>query len=299
MTVTKVGVLPAAGMAPVEEDVRSLPEVRQAQVLALMDQLDEEAIIAEIHGAAPDKFAYRIELDTQEGKREVVGLGKVGVDLIVRKLADKGIVLREVESRWEDHGDYATFEITVQRVRVGKPAILEDGRMVQPEVLLETHKGFKRQEKKTKKRDGRMIENRFWFEVGYAKAVRNAQRRFLPEEQVARMIRGAIASGKLGVFDEKGEAKAPPPTPPPDPRSLSALLVDLNKAYGKGIADADLDATLQKVTKGKLGWPIPDKIEEKYAEKVKGALRRALVKAPPIAATSEPVPEAEVEDTPF
>lgn len=307
MTVTKIPTLPAAGTPVIEASVRNLPVAPQSHALALFDELDEEAIIAEIQGAAPDRFAYEIEIKTQDGPRKVIGLGKVGVDMLIRKLSDKGIVFREVETKWEDKGEYATFEVTVQRCRIGKPVMLENGKMATPEVALETHKGYKLQSKTTTTRDGRKVPNNFWFEVGFQKATRNAHRRFLPEEQVSRMIRSAIDDGKFRKFDASGKEQPVAPAKPEERAiSLNAAVIDVVNAYGKAINDENCAAVVKAVSKGKLGWPLPAEIAPAYEKKVRAALEKMVAAAPkpkqeppaPAPAAAPSAPPAS-EDTPF
>lgn len=70
----------------------------------LMDRLDEQALIREMEGIAVRELVYVIK-GGKDGKEDVEGLSKVGVDECARMLVRDGQVIRETDLRFELIGE--------------------------------------------------------------------------------------------------------------------------------------------------------------------------------------------------
>lgn len=165
---------------------------------ALMDRLDDDAIVAELEGRIVDVLVYRIKDSTG---RITEGLSKPGVDACVREMCKQGEVLRELELEvTENEREY------LAKCKVGRYAVKfnpETGET--KEVLLDTAFGVKRQAKFYD--DGR--PNIFAFEQACMKAARNAKFRLIPEDLKQRLIALAKKEGKVHEREEGGQASTP------------------------------------------------------------------------------------------
>lgn len=157
----------------------------------VMDAWDDAVIVRELHGEAPrGKLVYQFR---QQGK-DVVGLGKEGVDFACELLSHQGQVIREIDLSYEIRGEGTEQEAHFQ-AKAGRFAIGTAG-----ELPLETVIAVKRQPLYQGDR-----LNPHWFEHGAMKALRNARVRLLPlilREHVMAMAR---ADGR--VQQDSGKRK--------------------------------------------------------------------------------------------
>ena len=169
-----------------------------------MDALDDDAIIAELRGAAMKEYIYSFE----QGDTKVTGLSKVGVDAAVAEMAKKGEVIREMEVdvHWLE-------DAVVVLVKAGRYLVSKEGK----EILLETSFGSKRQTTKMtvygkdqfgrrKREEINLVEDPFFFEKALSKAARNAKRRMIPEDLITMVIAEATKEGKIRRVDADGDA---------------------------------------------------------------------------------------------
>ena len=193
-----------------QQDEQISTTVMPWEPFSLMEQLDDEAILAELRGGTLGAYVYSFQQDGHE----VTGLSKVGVDMAVSQMALKGEVIREddVKVEWSPDRQEVFFIVKAQRFLVSK-----DGR----ELLLQTAMGAKRQEvyMKVHPRDrfGRpdmakweKVEDPFFFEKGMSKAARNAKRRLIPEDLIVKIVTEAAAQGKtkkVGGSDAVNKAR--------------------------------------------------------------------------------------------
>lgn len=162
--------------------------VRESQdIFQKFDELDDQIIIAEIENRIVDEWVYHFKQDNQD----VWGIGKAGIDGCVSELGKKGIALREEGITYAidpTNPQYVLFTAVVSKHFIGK-----DG----AEAAVERVIGTKRQWTKLKKSDGNLIDNKFWFEQGSIKALRNAKSRLIPEDIKAKVIAFAKEKGKV------------------------------------------------------------------------------------------------------
>lgn len=180
---------------------------------ALMDRLDDQAIMAELRGGSLKELIYSFE---QDG-RKVVGLSKEGVDNACRELAKQGEVIREIDLRVEREEDEVYVSVLAARFAVSK-----EGK----EIELDSGWGVKRQPKKmriyTRDSFGKIVHNEdgspkvqhiedpFYYEKAVGKAARNARRRMIPESLIASIIESATSEGRVRqVGPRQGQQRAP------------------------------------------------------------------------------------------
>lgn len=147
-------------------------------VLAQIDALDEQQVIARLTGGLPEvtqKWVYSFP--------GVVGLSIDGVQEAARHLATQGEAIEQVWVHMDDQNENEAF-FTACAVRY---AVSPTGQRVELDRAIRA----KRQPKFTKLRNGGTQANEFWYEVGVAKALRNAVEALLPEAIKAHMIKAA------------------------------------------------------------------------------------------------------------
>lgn len=152
-----------------------VPAQQQRDVYAIMDQMDDDLIKAEIENRITETWVYSFQADG----RPQIGLSKVGVDACCTEMAKDGKrVIREGRPQMEidpTNAEYILFTCPASRFKINK----EDGR----EIQFETVYGVKRQWTRMRlRREGRVVEDPFWYEKGVAKAGRNARSRLIPED---------------------------------------------------------------------------------------------------------------------
>ena len=141
-------------------------------VLALIDELEDTAIIEAVSGKVSETWVY--EFRGPDGK-PVRGLSVIGVENAAREAAKKGEAIREIDCRLEYEDDREARFVA----RAGRYAIGANGQ----EVLLDVAIRAKRQPKWGKRAQGGgeyFIDA--WYEIGVSKANRNAKAALLPEE---------------------------------------------------------------------------------------------------------------------
>lgn len=166
--------------------------IESYDVFARFDQLDDRAIIAELEGRVLEAWVYHFP---QEGK-DVWGIAKEGADECVHRMAKDGVAIREEDLTWET--DPTNPEFVLFKATVSKYLVSEDGSR---EAKLDTVIGTKKQWIMMKRRDGHIAQNKFWFEQGSQKAIRNAKLRLIPAEIKAAVIAYAKKHKKVKTLD--------------------------------------------------------------------------------------------------
>ena len=170
----------------------ALPE--RLDPFQMMDRLDDEAIIAELEGMIIEDLVYHFK----DGRQDIWGLAKAGVDEAVKQMAKKGEVIREASLEWEIDRERseAFFKVLAGRYAVNSAGV---------EIRLDTAFGTKRQPMKYGTK-----QNPHWFEQGSMKAARNAKLRLVGAELKAKIL--ALAKKTKRVRDVN-----PPPQDNDDP----------------------------------------------------------------------------------
>ena len=163
----------------------------------VMDAWDNEVIVRELRGETPrGKLVYQFR---QQGK-DVVGLGKEGVDFACQLLVHQGQVIRELDLSYIIRGE-GTEQEAHFTAKAGRFAIGTQG-----ELALETVIATKRQPLYNPVRStGEMVLNPHWFEQGSQKALRNARMRLLPLELREFVMAQARDQGR--VQQDSGQRK--------------------------------------------------------------------------------------------
>ena len=151
----------------------------------LMDKLDDDLIKQELEGKLPTVLTYHFK----DKGQEIWGLSKAGVDECKNSLAKRGEVIREIECSYTEDKD--EFRFTSKAARF---AISKEGQ----EIMLDTAIGFKCQSKYF----AQNIKNKFAFEQGGIKSLRNACRRLIPMEIQQAIIEYARKEGKVKEVKE-------------------------------------------------------------------------------------------------
>lgn len=155
-------------------------------IFLTFDRLDDDQIIAEMKGAALQDYVYEFT----EGGQTVRGLSKTGTDDASRIMAVKyGEALREVDVTLEFQDEDAAYF----KAKVARYVIRDDGTALEMDSAI----GQKRQPKKTRKRNGEIIVNSFWYEQGGQKALRNAKQKLMPETIKQAIIAAYVEQGKV------------------------------------------------------------------------------------------------------
>lgn len=216
---------------------------RDAGVLAEIEAIDEQLVIQSLtRGLTSEvskKWVYRFP---QKGG-EVVGLSIDGVQEAARHLATKGEVIEQVWVHMDDQNEKEAY-FTACAVRY---AVSPDGVRVQLDQAIRS----KRQPKYIKLREGGEQFNEFWFEIGVAKANRNAVEALLPEAIKQHMIAFA---GKSGPKVE---------TSPEQPKEPTRQTKRAEKPGG-----ADVQAEILMLTKR-----LESETDDAFEDKVKTELR--------------------------
>jgi len=153
---------------------------------AIMDALDEKAIMAAFQGQVPEHWVYRFEIDG----RVTEGLSAPGVEETARYMAaHEHEVLRELDVHLESETETeGRFVATAARF-----AISPEG----DEIKLDTVIRGKRQPKYIQLRKGGRQFNEHWYEIGVTKAARNAKLALIPDRIKQHVIRLAAKKGKV------------------------------------------------------------------------------------------------------
>jgi len=175
-----VSALEALEMTMNEEQTTAM--VVSSNVLSQIDALDTELVIAKLSGGLPEvtrKWTYSFP---SQGST-VTGLSIDGVQEAARHLATQGEAIEQVWVHLDDQNETEAY-FTACAVRY---AVSSDGQRVELDRAIRA----KRQPKYTKLRNGGEQFNEFWYEVGVAKALRNAVEALLPEAIKQHMIKFA------------------------------------------------------------------------------------------------------------
>src|SRR3989338_7220426 len=144
--------------APRTEAVMSAVSEAQENVYELMDRKDDQQILAELQGRFLDEYVYEFP---QDGKT-VTGLSWIGTKEASREYGGIQVPLEKLKIIAEDDKS-VTVAVESFDVYTGTSRI-----------------GLKRQQKHLRLRDGRVLENPFYFEQAVSKAQRNAINAVIP-----------------------------------------------------------------------------------------------------------------------
>jgi hypothetical protein len=222
-----------------------------------MERLDEDAIIAELKGAALDSYVYTANF----GNRKVTSLSLAGVREAVRRLNHLGET----------------------RIRIANqpPVIEETDLFIQVMVYAEDtlngggNWGVKRQNKDQSARG-------FALEMALSKAQRNALRALIPEHYMAAVIDEFLRSGRVRQIEEPGHGRQTQNAPQtrsdaqsvarpgarvqsPQP-TTSPAAID-GKTTIPPITQKFLDALASSIDR-KQTQPAPEKISDQIATKL-------------------------------
>lgn len=157
------------------DEERGLVPAERGNPLALLDDINLDDILGH-RLPVPQKRAngqHPWVYEFQQGGQTVVGVSIDGVNDAARALASKGETIREMWVRLErEDEENAYFLACAARYAISPEGV---------EICLDTAIRAKRQPKFTKMRAGGVAPNENWYEVGVAKAVRNAKEALLPE----------------------------------------------------------------------------------------------------------------------
>jgi len=154
----------------------------------IMDRMDDSLIEAELENRIVKTWVY--SFTGSDGKFQS-GLSKVGVDACCTEMAKTGHIIREGEVKFQidpTNDEYILFQGIATRYAISK-----EGK----EIMMEAVNGTKRQWTMMKKRDGKVVNDPFWYEKGAMKALRNARARMIPEEIRTKIITLAKQKGRI------------------------------------------------------------------------------------------------------
>ena len=185
----------------VKNDNKDLPVIMESQdIFERFDAIDDKVILKELENQVVDDWVYHFVV---EGK-DVWGLGKVGVDACTRKMGEKGVALREDYVNYDvdpTHPEYVLFTASVSKHVVGKAGA---------EATVESAIGTKRQWIMLRRKiQGvyKIVANKFWFEQGSIKALRNAKSRLIPEDIKTKIITYAKTHKKVREIEPPAKKK--------------------------------------------------------------------------------------------
>lgn len=151
--------------------------------LALIDDVDLEEVMNKKLIPVPEwTYSFQVKGQTVEG------VSIKGAQDATRALSTKGEAIREQWVRLEKEDEREAYFLAC----AARYAVAPDGR----EICMDTAIRSKRQPKFIKLRDGGEQFNEYWYEVGVAKALRNAVEALLPEALKQWMKQQAKAAAK-------------------------------------------------------------------------------------------------------
>lgn len=171
--------------------------VESQDIFERFEQLDDKIIIQLLEDQVAEAWVYHFK---QEGKH-IWGIGKAGIDGCAKEMGKKGIALREDSVDFmidPTHPEFVLFT-----AKVSKHVVDEKGN----EATVESAIGTKRQWIMLKRRDGKLTSNKFWFEQGSQKALRNAKARLIPDEIKAKILAFAQKKGKVREIEAPARKK--------------------------------------------------------------------------------------------
>lgn len=176
-----------------KEKNESLPAVMESQdVFDRFDELDDKVILRELENQVVDDWVYHFVVEGHH----IWGLGKIGIDACARKMGEKGVALREDYVNFAvdpTNAEFVLFTASVSKHVVGKGGA---------EAGIESAIGTKRQWIMLKRRgavegERKIVANKFWFEQGSQKALRNAKARLIPNDIKTKIIEFAKTHKKV------------------------------------------------------------------------------------------------------
>jgi len=183
----------------VKEKNENLPATIESQdIFARFEELDDKLILKELENQVVDSWVYHF---TQDG-HEIWGLGKVGIDACAKEMGTKGVALREDSIDFVIDPTHPEFMLFT--AKVSKHVVAKGG----AEAMVESAIGTKRQWIMLKRRsDGKLVPNKFWFEQGSIKALRNAKSRLIPDDIKTKIISFAKTHKKVKEIDAPAKKK--------------------------------------------------------------------------------------------
>jgi hypothetical protein len=196
----------------------------------IMDALDDDLIKAELENRIVETWVYTFF--GSDGQPQS-GLSKIGVDACCTEMAKHGNIIREGEVRFaQDPTDkeYILFQGIATRVVLG-----DDGK----EFIYESVNGTKRQWTKMQLKNGKIVDDPFWYEKGTMKALRNARARLIPEETRTKIIAFAKQKGRIRPINGNGNENNTVSMTEKQRRKLWAMMksAGLNNEEGKELFD--------------------------------------------------------------
>lgn len=186
-----------------KEKNENLPATIESQdIFERFEQLDDKVIIQLLEDQVAEAWVYHFK---QEGK-DIWGIGKAGIDGCAKEMGKKGIALRE------DSVDFmidpTNPEFVLFTAKVSKHVVDEKGN----EATVESAIGTKRQWIMLRRRgaaegERKIVQNKFWFEQGSQKALRNAKARLIPDDIKAKILAFAQKKGKVREIEPTAKKK--------------------------------------------------------------------------------------------
>lgn len=262
-----------------KETNKNLSVIKESQdIFEKFEQLDDKIIIAELENQVVDDWVYHF---VQDGK-DIWGIGKAGIDGCTKEMGRKGIALREdsvIFTVDPTHPEYVLFTACVSKHYVDKSG----------EAKVESAIGTKRQWIMLRRKiegEYKIVPNKFWFEQGSIKALRNAKSRLIPDDIKAKIITFAKTHKKVKKIEaptvKKPEEAKPLTKNKPPLSEAPAFPDDREKSLGfppeeeeKKQAEMPLQKDIMALTGleatlvDKYGFTpdqIIEKLEEKYGE---------------------------------
>jgi hypothetical protein len=180
--------------------------IESQDIFERFEQLDDKVIIQLLEDQVAEAWVYHFK---QEGK-DIWGIGKAGIDGCAKEMGKKGIALREDSVDFmidPTHPEFVLFT-----AKVSKHVVDEKGN----EAMVESAIGTKRQWIMLKRRsDQKLVSNKFWFEQGSQKALRNAKARLIPDDIKAKILAFAQKKGRVREIEPPAKTKKEPLPPEP------------------------------------------------------------------------------------
>jgi hypothetical protein len=200
----------------VKKDNQDLPATTESQdIFERFDEIDDKVILKELENQVVDDWVYHFVVEGHH----IWGLGKVGIDACTRKMGEKGVALREDYVNYgvdPTNPEYVLFTASVSKHVVGKAGA---------EATIESAIGTKRQWTILRRKiqgEYKLVPNKFWFEQGSQKALRNAKARLIPDEIKTKVIEFAKTHKKVKEIDAPVAQKRPDTTPEPEKKPESS-----------------------------------------------------------------------------
>ena len=182
-----------------KENNKTLPATIESQdIFERFEQLDDKVIIQLLENQVVEDWVYHF---VQDG-HHIWGIGKAGIDGCAKEMGKKGIALREDPPDFRIDPTHPEFVLFTAKVT--KHVVDEKGN----EAMVESAIGTKRQWIMLKRKsDGKIVSNKFWFEQGSQKALRNAKARLIPDDIKAKILAFAQKKGKVREIEAPAKKK--------------------------------------------------------------------------------------------